>query len=147
MDLFLGLVWRKRAVSVSSGEQGHDCQFVGQGVVGVKVEVLVRVGSLPVDGGGQGAITVVSDLIVQKRQLPFILHLMRKLVGRFDGIQVLVEGIQLFRSQAVQVSSTYFFQNGSLDGKDVRALSSTSSMTRSATVTDTGDPIAVPNVC
>ncbi len=100
MDLFLGLVWRKRAVSVSSGKQGlHDCQFVGQGVVGVKVEVLVRVGSLPVDVGGQGAITVVSDLSLQKRQLPFILHFIRELDGWFDGIQVLVEGIQLFRSQ------------------------------------------------
>ena len=32
----------------------------------VKVEVLVRVGSLPIDGGRQGAITVVNDLCVQK---------------------------------------------------------------------------------
>ena len=48
---------------------------------------------------------------------------------------------------AVHVSSTYHFQN--LGGVSVvaRALSSTSSITRLAIITETGEPMAVPKVC
>ena len=53
----------------------------------------------------------------------------------------------LLLANTVQVSLTYLFQNGSLMSKVVRVLSSTSSMTRLATDTDTSDPIAVPNIC
>ena len=42
----------------------------------------------------------------------------------------------------------HLFQNkGAVDVKDDRALSSTSSITKFAIVTDTGDPIAVPCLC
>ena len=47
----------------------------------------------------------------------------------------------------MQVSSTYLFQKGGGCEYVDRALCSTSSMTRFATVTDTGDPIAVPKDC
>ena len=42
------------------------------------------------------------------------------------------------------MSSTYRFQNLGGLGYVVRALDSTSSITKSATARDTGDPIAVP---
>ena len=45
------------------------------------------------------------------------------------------------------VSSTYLFQNNGLWVQVESALSSTSSITRSATVTVTGNPIAVSKVC
>ena len=48
--------------------------------------------------------------------------------------------------RAVKVSSTYHFQKGGY-GQVVRALSSTSFITRLATVTDTGDSMAVPQTC
>ena len=48
---------------------------------------------------------------------------------------------------AVHVSSTYLFQKGSGASKVAKARSSTSSITRLATDTDTGDPIAVPKTC
>ena len=51
------------------------------------------------------------------------------------------------RGRAVTVSSTYLFQKGTGDWYVDSALSSTLSMTRLATVTDTGEPMAVPNVC
>ena len=61
-------------------------------------------------------------------------------------------GVQMFKKQlagsaAVQVSSTYLLQN--LTGTSVvaRALSSTSCMTRLATVAETGDPIAMSKIC
>ena len=49
--------------------------------------------------------------------------------------------------RADRVSSTYLFQNNGLWVQVDSVLSSTSSMTRSATVTVTGNPIAVPKVC
>ena len=49
--------------------------------------------------------------------------------------------------RAVNVSSTYRFQKVGGCEQVLRALSSTSSITRFATVTDTGDPIAVPKIC
>ena len=51
------------------------------------------------------------------------------------------------RGRAVTVSSTYLFQKGTGDWYVDSALSSTLSMTRLATVTDTGEPMAVPNIC
>ena len=49
--------------------------------------------------------------------------------------------------RAVSVSSTYLFQKGTRCGCVDSAQSSTLFMTMLATVTDTGKPIAVPNVC
>ena len=48
---------------------------------------------------------------------------------------------------AMQVSSTYLFQKGGGSGYVETALCSTSSMMRSATMTDTRDPMAVPKDC
>ena len=45
------------------------------------------------------------------------------------------------------MSSTYLFQNNGLWVQVESALSSTSSITKSATVTETGDHIAMPKVC
>ena len=45
------------------------------------------------------------------------------------------------------VSSTYLFQNNGLWVQEESILSSTSSITRSATVTETGDPTAMLKVC
>ena len=55
--------------------------------------------------------------------------------------------LNLFLGRAVKVSSTYRFQKGGWIVQEVRALCSTSSITRLATVTETGDPIAVPKTC
>ena len=49
--------------------------------------------------------------------------------------------------RAQQLSSTYRFQNLGGWGYVERALDSTSSMTKSAATTETGDPIAVPWIC
>ena len=49
--------------------------------------------------------------------------------------------------RAQQVSSTYRFQNLGGWGYVERALDSTSSKTKSAATTETGDPIAVPWIC
>ena len=74
------------------------------------------------------------------------LDLHSELDAQFRFVEVVQEVIHLvqWEHSTVHVSSTYDFQN--LGGIFVvaRALSSTSSMTRFATVTDTGDPIAVP---
>ena len=48
---------------------------------------------------------------------------------------------------AVQLLSTYLFQKDGGCGYIDKALCSTSSMTRFTTVTDTGDPMAVPKDC
>ena len=48
---------------------------------------------------------------------------------------------------AQQVSSTYHFQNLGGWGYVERALDSMSSMAKSATTTETGDPMAVPRIC
>ena len=55
--------------------------------------------------------------------------------------------MDLVGGSAMQVSSTYLFQKGGGSGYVETALCSTSSVTRSATMTDTGDPMAVPNDC
>ncbi len=49
--------------------------------------------------------------------------------------------------RAQQVSSTYRFQSFGGWGNVDRALDSTSSMTKSAATTETGDPMAVPWIC
>ena len=41
----------------------------------------------------------------------------------------------------------YIFQNNSLGVQEESALSSMTFITRSATMTETGDPIAIPKVC
>jgi len=48
---------------------------------------------------------------------------------------------------AMQVSSTYLFQKGGGSGYVETTFWSTSSVTRSASITDTGDPMAVPKDC
>jgi len=54
-----------------------------------------------------------------------------------------IESLDLVRGSAVQVSSMYLFQKGEYVD---RALCSTSFVMRSATMSDTGDPMAVPKV-
>ena len=77
----------------------------------------------------------------------------------FDSLSIVncMQGSILFRwswkestrleGSAVHVSSTYLLQNRGGVWKVDSASCSTSSITRFATTTDTGDPIAVPWIC
>ena len=121
------------------------CHLVSVTVVGSEVKVFIRVGRLFKHSGGNGYITKVFKVYIQERKLPFWLLLQCELVSM--EIRCLCNSWQQLAGNAIQVSSTYLHQN--LKGTSVvaRTLSSTSSIAKLATVTETGDPIAMPKIC
>ena len=91
---------------------------------------------------------MVGDQSVKEESDPFDSFSMVNLIEGSTVLRWSKNRLTWSSGRAVNVSSTYRFQNGGDGcGQVLSALSSMSSMRRFATVTDTGDPIAVPKIC
>ena len=97
--------------------------------------------------GADDAIFFPAQEDIKEGELSVRLLLHRELYARVDTIQMAVKGVNQVRGSVVHVSSTYLLQNCDGLWKVDGASCSTSSITRFATTTDTGDPIAVPWIC
>ena len=107
-------VGHRHADPVCLGEEcaGHS-NLVRQSMVGIEVQIPVRVGLFSEHRCGQGAISVTGNPGVQEQECSFHLCLNGELDGGFNRVQVVMEQLSLFLGQGREMSSMYCFQKGS----------------------------------
>ena len=127
-------------------EGANNSKFVLEGLVAIKLEVLVPMGGLTVYSEWETAIITSLGFNVQHGQaLLIIFFLSCELDIWMNRVDMRGELLQNPSSIATPVSSTYRFHSCSSALKVARACSSNHSTNKFATIGLTGEPMAVPS--